>query len=255
MQGFRSWIALWEARELDEVQSQFFRTPRPIEELYDTQADPHQVHNLADDPQYAEVKTRLRNECFEWIKRSGDLGFLPEHEMHRRAMEAECSPYVIGQDPNSNPIEALVDAADLASQMDPSNVPELTRLLDHEDVALQSWGMLGLRMLEVKTFDADVVERIRRVTNDPQRSIIVRIPGAEMLIRLGETEVGLQVLTKGLQDESTFARLSAICACARLGKVTRPLAPVMKAVPRFPRWINPGAQLIETLPKRLEQES
>ncbi len=74
------------------------------------------------------------------------------------------------------------------------------------------------------------------------------------MIRLGETEVGLSALGEGLKDESTFARLNAICACVRLGKVTRPLAPLMKAAPRFPRWINPGAQLIETLPKRLEQE-
>jgi arylsulfatase A-like enzyme len=254
MQGFRSWIALWKARELNEVQSQFFRIPRPTEELYDTQADPHQIHNLADDPQYADVKARLRRECFNWIKRSGDLGFLPEHEMHRRAIEAECSPYEIGQDPKRNPVEALVDAADMASQMDPANLPKLTRLLDDEDIALQCWGMFGLRMLDVTRFDTDVVEKIRRVTIDPERSIIVRIPGAEILIRLGETEVGLPVLAKGLENESTFARLNAICVCARIGKATRPLVPVMKTAKRFPRWINPGAQLIETLPLRLEQE-
>lgn len=254
MQGFRSWIALWEAGQLNDVQSQFFRAPRPNQELYDTQADPHQINNLADDPRYAEVKERLRRECFDWIKRSGDLGFLPEHEMHRRATEAECSPYEIGQDPDSNPIEALVAAADLASQMDPAKVPQLVQLLDSEDIAVQCWGMYGLRMLDVKALDADVVEKIRRVTIDPQRSIVARIPAAEVLVRLGGTEIALPVLGEGLKSESTFARLNAICACVRLGKATQPLVPVMKAAPRFPSWINPGAQLIETLPKRLEQE-
>ena len=31
---------------LDEAQSALFRYPRPAEELYDTAADPHEIHNL-----------------------------------------------------------------------------------------------------------------------------------------------------------------------------------------------------------------
>ena len=253
MQGFRSWIALWEAGKLNEVQSQFFRTPRPIEELYDTQADPHQINNLADDPRYADVKQRLRSACFDWIRQSGDLGFLPEHEMHRRATEANCSPYEVGQDPGLNPIAALLDAADLASRMDAANIPKLVQLLDEQDIALQCWGMYGLRMLDKRTLDAEAVAKIRRTTGDPQRSIVVRIPGAEILVSLGQTEAALPALAEGLKDDSTFARFNAICACDRLGEPTRPLVPVMKSMPRFPRWINPGAQLHETLPVRLEK--
>lgn len=252
MQGFRSWIDLWETGKLNEVQSAFFRAPRPAEELYDTQADPHQVHNLADDPQYAEVKQRLRDACFDWIKRSGDLGFLPEHEMHRRATEGQCSPYEIGQDPDANPIAELLDAADLASQMDPANVPKLMELLDQEDIALQCWGMYGLRMLGEQAFGADVIAKIRGIAEDSRRSIIVRIPSAEILAGLGDVEAALPVLAEGLKDDSTFARLNAICACSRLGEVTLPLVPVMKTMARFPRWINPGPQLFETFPDRYQ---
>ena len=109
-------------------------------------------------------------------------------------------------------------------------------------------------MLDATSLDAHVIEKIRRITSEPQRSIIVRIPAAETLIRLGQTELGLRVLAEGLKDESIFARLRAICACVRLDKVTRPLVPVMKTVKRFPKWINPGEQLIETFPRHLEQE-
>jgi arylsulfatase A-like enzyme len=253
MQGFRSWVKLWETGQLNEVQSQFFLAPRPTEELYDTEADPHQINNLADDPQHAEVKARLRKACFDWIRSSGDLGFLPEHEMHRRATEGKCAPYEIGQDPESNPIAALLEAAHLASRMDPANVPKLVELLDHKDIALQCWGMYGLRMLDEKALDANVKEKIRRVTKDPRRSIVVRIPGAEILVRMGDVESGLPALADGLKDESTFARLNAICACSRLGVATRPLVPVMNTMPRFPRWINPGAQIFERLPERFEQ--
>ena len=253
MQGFRSWIDLWEAGELNEVQSAFFEVPRPAEELYDTQADPDQIQNLADDPQYADVKGRLRNACFDWIKRSGDLGFLPEHEMHRRATQAHCSPYEVGQDPRVNPIAELLEAADLASQMDPANIPKLTELLDEEDIALQCWGMYGLRMLDQQTLGSDVVAKLEHLVSDSQRAIVVRIPAAEILVRVGKADVALPVLAEGLQDDSTFARLNAICACSRLGEVALPLAPVMKTMPRFPRWINPGPQLFETFPGRFQE--
>ena len=253
MQGFRTWIDLWEEGKLNEVQSAFFEAPRPAEELYDTQADPDQIHNLANDPQYADVKQRLRGTCFDWIERSGDLGFLPEHEMHRRADEANCTPYEVGQDPQANPIAELLCAADLASQIDPANIPKLEGLLDDEDIGLQCWGMYGLRMLDEKTIGAETAERIRSIAGDSGRSIVVRIPAAEILVRLGEVEAALPILAEGLKDDSAFARLNAICACSRLGKVALPLSSVMKTMPRFPRWINPGPQLFETFPKRFEQ--
>jgi N-sulfoglucosamine sulfohydrolase len=54
---------LWrmlKAGELDEVQRQWF-LPRQQEMLFDTESDPHEIHNLADDPAYAAQLIRLRN--------------------------------------------------------------------------------------------------------------------------------------------------------------------------------------------------
>jgi N-sulfoglucosamine sulfohydrolase len=54
---------LWrmlEAGELNEVQQQWF-LPRPQEMLFDTASDPHEIHNLADDPAYTDELIRLRN--------------------------------------------------------------------------------------------------------------------------------------------------------------------------------------------------
>lgn len=47
---------------------------RPAEELYDVDADPFELNNLADDPQYAEVLSELRGELDGWMKDQGDLG-------------------------------------------------------------------------------------------------------------------------------------------------------------------------------------
>lgn len=55
---------------------------RPVEELYDSQADPWETRNLAEDPQHTAVLERLRGELDGWIERTGDLGLvLPEARM------------------------------------------------------------------------------------------------------------------------------------------------------------------------------
>ena len=47
---------------------------RPAEELYQSNKDIHEVHNLAEDPRYAPVKARLRAELERWMKAQDDPG-------------------------------------------------------------------------------------------------------------------------------------------------------------------------------------
>lgn len=49
-----------------------FVTPRATEELYDVQADPHQLMNVAGDPKYAKVLDRLRQEHENWVRETDD---------------------------------------------------------------------------------------------------------------------------------------------------------------------------------------
>lgn len=65
---------------LDEYQAQWFRTSKPVEELFDTQTDPHELHNLADDVNYAEKLDELGAELTAWMARTNDPGTMPESE-------------------------------------------------------------------------------------------------------------------------------------------------------------------------------
>jgi uncharacterized sulfatase len=58
----------------------YFRATKPVEELFDTEADPHEIRNLADDPKYRADLERLRAECLRWMKNIGDVGLIPEAE-------------------------------------------------------------------------------------------------------------------------------------------------------------------------------
>jgi N-sulfoglucosamine sulfohydrolase len=73
------WRAL-EAGELNEVQRQWFE-PRPPQYLFDTDADPHEVNNLAADPLYADELERLRGVLAMHKARITDYSDMPEAEM------------------------------------------------------------------------------------------------------------------------------------------------------------------------------
>ena len=52
---------------------------RPAEELYDMTADPHELHNLAGDPQYAAKLEEMRADMAEWRRQQGDAETGPEN--------------------------------------------------------------------------------------------------------------------------------------------------------------------------------
>jgi arylsulfatase A-like enzyme len=77
-----------EKGKLDKVQSLLFRDTRPPEELYDVNADPYEINNLADDPKYADQLTELRGRLDTWMEETDDKGRTPESaEMFDSDME------------------------------------------------------------------------------------------------------------------------------------------------------------------------
>lgn len=63
---------------LEGPQMLFFLPEKPEEELYDTLADPHQIHNLAAIPEYRETLERLRRVHLQWKEETHDLGEIKE---------------------------------------------------------------------------------------------------------------------------------------------------------------------------------
>ena len=63
---------------LGPIPSLFMAERKPAEELYDVIEDPHQVHNLAEDPSYSAELQRMRAELDNWLAETGDMGAIPE---------------------------------------------------------------------------------------------------------------------------------------------------------------------------------
>jgi len=64
--------------KLTPEQEQILAEVRPFEELFDIEQDPHQLRNLADDPDYLPVLRQMRTALEFWIADTQDKGFLPE---------------------------------------------------------------------------------------------------------------------------------------------------------------------------------
>ena len=60
--------------EMNQTQLIFFGKTKPKEELYDLANDPHEIHNLADDPKFAKEVQRHRDILKQWIEQTGDQG-------------------------------------------------------------------------------------------------------------------------------------------------------------------------------------
>ncbi|MFW6172088.1 MAG: sulfatase-like hydrolase/transferase [Planctomycetota bacterium] len=212
---------LHEQGKLNPVQDRFFQH-KPSEELYDLEADPHMVNNLADQPRYNDALARMRRELRQWQLRTRDLGLLSEYEMHRRAENS--TQYEVGQSPTAYPLEKILPVAELASGREPGSLSELVALLDDEEPAVRWWATLGLLrrgddLREAKT-------ELEGCLQDD--SPLVRVAAAEALYQLGETEPAVAVLTDALKHDTPFVRLRALNVLYHMGDDARPAIPAIK---------------------------
>ena len=72
---------LYAAGELEGDQAVMFRSPRPVEELYDTENDRYELNNLAEDTGHQDILERMRGTLTAWQSEFGDMGHIPEKEM------------------------------------------------------------------------------------------------------------------------------------------------------------------------------
>ncbi len=223
MPTMQAWRRLAEEGRLAAPAARYFAPTKPIEELYDHEADPDQVNNLAADPRHRATLERLRAECLRWMKESGDLGLLPESEMLVRASGS--TPWAIATDPQRNPLDALLAAAALANAMQPANAMRLAALLAQPDAAIRWWGAVGLVALRGDARPAEAA--LRRALSDT--SPPVRIAAAEAIGNLGDHAAALPVLTLALRHEAPLVRLEAINVLDRFGAKAAPALPALRA--------------------------
>jgi len=234
-----SWERAYKNGELNEVQSRFW-LPRPPEELYDVQKDPHNINNLADDPAFKTVLEELRAENIRWVKEIKDANFLPE------PMTAEISElqpvfdYVRGKDFR---MDYVIETADLASQRDLSALPELLKRLDDPNAAVRYWAAMGCLILGDKS--PDTKASLLKKADDP--SVSVRLAVAEALYQLGSKKEAVDICIEALSSERAITRVYAANVLEAFGTDALPAKPALEqsladsvgqAISELPKAVN-----------------
>ncbi len=88
-------LDIWNGRAGQEMRAEYYGSRRPLEELYDLEADPLERANLAGDPEHAETLAALRAKVERWMHESGDgllRGDWPPTEAQRVRLETSGEP-------------------------------------------------------------------------------------------------------------------------------------------------------------------
>jgi len=217
-----SWEAAYKAGTLNAVQKKFWET-KPVEELFDVDADPHNVNNLADDPKYAAILKRMRQANHDYLIESKDVGFIPEGRLEAIAQTTPLFDYARS---GQYDVKRVVETAEMASLGEPKNLKELTKKLADKDPVVRYWAVTGCTILGDKAQRAKGT--LINLLNDPE--ITVRIAAAEALTKLGEKEKAVDTLIDALKQGNQMARVQALSVLDQLGDEASKAYPAVKAV-------------------------
>ena len=209
------------AGKLPPAAKLFMATSKPTEELYDLKNDPHEINNLVGNSKYTDKLVELRKAHSDWVKRTGDLGLLPEAEIEIRE-KAAGSRFDILRGKNKLNVQ-LGNAASMASA-GVYALPSMIQSMQHSDAAVRYWGATGVGNVGKTAVNA----RQPMIDALKDKSPSVRIAAARALAKLGDLESALPVLEMELQSEHQWGRLAAAIVLDEMGDQARPAIPALK---------------------------
>ena len=194
----------------------FMAAAKPIEELYHSELDPHELRNLVDsaDAEHQEALQELRLSHRQWIDETRDLGFFPEPEL-QRLQDKYGSRYAILRDQKMMLDYSLVRR----SLDDPIAVSQLLVWLESEIPTVRYWAAvrLGNRDEQARIHD----EALFKAMKDDVST--VRIAAAQALANIGHADRALRVLATELTSDNPWTRLLAVTALDELDAKALPV--------------------------------
>lgn len=190
---------------------------RPMEELFDVEADPYELYNLADDPDYRFVLEEKRSLLNKWILETRDTGFLQEGEMMLRAEGS--TPYEMVNEPDQYDLPRIKAAASLVGDWSVP-VSVLADMFDDEDSGVRYWAAEAL-LARVNDDAWKVMKKIQSAMSDESPS--VQIKAAETICMLGQCNKALDLLADYLDDERGWIALQSAISIRQLGERVEPI--------------------------------
>ncbi|WP_282136793.1 sulfatase family protein [Seonamhaeicola maritimus] len=194
--AYQEWADLYEAGKLNDVQSAFFKE-RPVELLFDVEADPYETKNLANNENLKDTLLELRGKLNNWVESMPDLSFYPEHYLIKNAFE---NPVEFGQK-HKEDIKRYIDISNL-SLLDFEEAKDgIEASLKSSDPWDRYWAIITCSIFkeQAKEFLSTIIDISK---NDSE--IINKVRAAEYLALIKHTEPS-EVMTKALYESKQAA--------------------------------------------------
>lgn len=204
--------------DLPPAAEAFMAESKPVEELYDLEHDPHEIHNLAGDPAHAERLAAMREVHARWVRETRDIGLIPEPEIERREAAAGSRFAILAESGDTHLPARLGRVAALASA-GPDAIPQLVEAAEDSDAAVRYWAATGLGNVGLPAKPTGQATAERLLADD---SSVVRVAAARALIRMEEPDVAVPLLIDELASDEQWTRLHAAIALDEAGDVARP---------------------------------
>jgi arylsulfatase A-like enzyme len=222
----RVWQEAYRNGETNAIQSRFWET-KPTEELYHVKEDPHNVNNLANDPEYQDVLKRMRKETQRWVRENRGAGFMPEAMMKQLAEDGTIYEMTHSQD---FPTDKIISTAEMASRKDPADVPELIEKMSADHPAIRYWAATGCAVRGEGAREA--APQLKQMLEDDYGNN--RIAAAEALCRMDFTEESLQLLVDEMNNDNEWVQLHALNVLESLDPQT--VEPVQQEIFSVATW-------------------
>jgi uncharacterized sulfatase len=208
--------------------ARFLEPIKAKEELYDTDADPHEMHNLAADPMFAAELKRMRQAHLDWVLETRDLGLVPEAEINARQAKLGSAWAILSNPDAGDLISKLRDAASLSLD-GPKAAAKMIETLHEEDATIRYWACVGLGNIarEIPTSQKDEAAIGLQVCLK-DKSENVRVAAARALCHMDFAEEALPVLVEVLDDGTQWARVHAANVLDEINAQARPVIAAMK---------------------------
>ncbi|MDG1358176.1 MAG: sulfatase-like hydrolase/transferase [Akkermansiaceae bacterium] len=200
----QAWEQHFKEGKTNPVQSRYF-LPRETEQFFDDKADWANINNLIDQTEHGEKIATLKQALRQQQTQYFDSGLLPEDMRNRRAAKHGITLYQLVRDPKLYPLAQYLDAADLALEANPANLPAFVKNLSNSDEGMRWWAINGLKNLGPKAKSAQK-EILHAAHNDTTQE--VRILAAWILHDFGQVDAYRQVIDDikkaGIQTKSHY---------------------------------------------------